>query len=186
MRSFLLVTLVSVFGCSSSTPESTSTAIPAALEGYCTGTLRVATKVESPAAGGGWEGSGATLPAGTPFVVAVDFSRFGGFAFSNGAPQKLDGDFIKGLVLGTDFESSCATKPDRDKADFVLLAKATLFTSKDLTGSPCAIPAGTKFKSYGYSGGEGPATFESSELTALCGFAKGYSNDFHYGALVRK
>lgn len=186
MRSLLLVTLVSVFGCSSSTSESTSTAIPAALDGYCTGKLLVATKVQSPAASGSWEGSGATLPAGTTFVVAVDFSSFGGFAFTNGAPLKLAGDFIKGLALGTDFESSCATKPDRTLGDFVLLSKATLFASKDLTGTPCTLPVGTKFKSYGYSGGEGAASFESSELAALCGFAKGYSNDFHYGTLLRK
>lgn len=180
----LLVALAG--GCSSSSTDPPSTAVPAALEGYCTGKLLVAVKYQLPV-GGRWEGNGATLPAGTPVVLAEDFGHFGAFAFLDGTPAELDGDFLKGLALGTDFESSCATKADRSLADFVVLANATIHPDKDLTGTPCTVPLGTKFKSYGYSSsGAGPAEFQSTELTAICGFSKGYSNNLYYGRLLRK
>lgn len=173
-------------GCSSSTSEATPASVPAALETYCTGKLLVAVKYQSPV-GGHWEGHGATLPAGSTVVLAEDFGHFGAFAFFDGTPAKLDGDFTKGLAQGTDFESSCATKADRTLADFVVLAKATLYPNKDLSGTPCTVPLGTKFKSYGYSSsGAGAAEFQSDELAALCGFSKGYSSDLYYGRLLRK
>lgn len=184
--SALLVVSLLVAGCSSATPAP-SAAIPAELAGYCTGTLSVATKYRSPAAGGGWEGIGATLPAGTTFVLAEDFSHYGGFAFLDGTPVELEGDFLKGLALGTDFASSCATKPERANADFVVLEKTVLFANKDLSGASCQLTRGTKFKSYSYSaGGSDTVEFGSSDLSAICGFAKGYASTFHYGALLRR
>lgn len=172
--------------CSSASDAPASTSIPAALDTYCTGKLLVAKAYQSPT-DGYWEGNGATLPAGTVFVVAEDFGHYGGYAFLNGTPAQLDGDFTKGLELGKDFESSCAKKPDRTNTDFVLLAKATLYPGKDLSGAPCTVPLGTKFKSYGYSSsGAGAAEFQSTELGALCGFEKGYTKDLYYGELLRK
>lgn len=179
------------FGCSSSTTSAApSSANLAPFSKYCTGTTSKDIAYLTPAGPGSWSGSGATLPAGTTFLVSVDFSRYGGFAIlDGGTPAQLKADFSKGLVLGEDFTSSCApaTPPSASEDELVLLRTATLYANQDLSGSPCSLPAATSFQSYGYSSsGGGTGTFQSDELQSKCGFTKGYTNDMTYARLFAK
>ncbi|MBL8717051.1 MAG: hypothetical protein JNL79_13705 [Myxococcales bacterium] len=177
-------------GCSSPSPGASPSpeathAIPTALAGTCTGKLLLARTSKSADADGRWTATGPTLPPGTPFVVDVSFYQFGGIAFSDGAPLRLDIEPEKGLVRGTDFESSCAAEPDGDKASLVIVRASKVFPYIDLSGAPCTLPVGARFYRYRYlSTGTGTSRLEASQLTSACGFETGYTAGLTSGRLL--
>ncbi len=163
--------------------------IPAVFADYCTGTLLVDREGLRPSGAGSWEGQYIAISAGSTFLLDYSLSRWnGGYVFDpQGAPTQIDAAFTKGLVLGTDFSSDCVAPGSVGaKNPLVILQRSTVYAAKDLSGSPCEIPAGTAFDGYGFSSVGDVATFQASGLAGLCGFEQGYSKDLVFGKLVRK
>jgi hypothetical protein len=185
----LAVLAFSVVGCSSDSDSDDPGGggqIPAALSGYCTGTLERDMEVMEWSGPGAWSGSGATVPKGTTFLVGSSFDKWEGYLFAaNGAPLQVDGDFSTGLVLGTDFSSSCATVDKQNEAVAVVLRTSTLYDNEALSGTPCTLPVGTVFTNYSYFGGN-VATVTAEVITTECGFDTGYTDDLAYEKLLEK
>lgn len=189
MRIALAVVAFSVAGCSSDSDSGDASGggkIPEALSGYCTGTLEHEMEVMDWVGPGAWSGSGATVPKGTTFLVGSGFDKWEGYLFaSSGAPLQLHGDFSTGLVLGTDFSSSCATVDKQNEAVAVVLRQSTLYDNEALTGTACTLPVGTVFTNYSYFGGN-VASVTSEVVTTECGFDTGYTDDMAFEKLITK
>jgi hypothetical protein len=139
--------------------------------------------------GGAWESDGTQhAGAGTPFLLAASFDRWGGFVItSDGTPMQISADFTKGLVAGTDFTSSCAPTTIPSSGPNVLLADAKLYPNADLSGTECTITAGTTLTNYSFSSlGTASATISADEVTAKCGVATMYAAEFPLAQLVAR
>ena len=160
-----------------------------AFAAYCTGTLLTEQKILHPAGAGAWLGNGMKVPAGTPFLVASEYGMWGGFVVDGAAaPARIEGDFAKGLVKGTDFVADCATDSavSSPKIKRVLLAQATFHPNKDLSGTACTLDAGTELANLNFSSLGGAATVSADAIQAKCGLSVAYSNDMAYGDLEAK
>jgi hypothetical protein len=195
--SILGCTLVLAACSSSDSGGSPQGVIPQAFASYCSGTLKTDQKLMTPMSGGGWMGNGSLhAAAGTPFLVSTEGGQWAGYVVqADGSVDKIDADFTKGLVRDTDFTSDCAT--DTALHDFasdknVVLAKSTIYATKDLTGTACTLDAGTTMTNFNYASGgfggssSGPSTVGSDEIKAKCGFASGYTNDLEFASLIPK
>jgi hypothetical protein len=178
-----------VVGCSSDSDSGDSGGsgqIPEALSGYCTGILEREMEVMDWSGPGAWSGSGRTVPKGTTFLVSSSFDKWEGYLFAaNGAPLRVHGDFSTGLVLGTDFTSSCATVDKQNDTVAVVLRKSTFYDNEALSGAPCALPVGTVFTNYSYFGGN-VASVTADVLMTECGYETGYTDDLAYESLLEK
>ena len=197
VRSFafalLALPLAALAACSSASsdggPGGGTASIPAAFSKYCSGKLATEQKIMHPMSGGGWMGTGDKIGAGTPILLEADFSHWSAYAImADGSPVKIDADFEKGLVLGTDFTSDCAPAkvPSFGDANVknVTLAKATIYPNADLTGTACTLDAGTQFTNYSMSGGGSSSELSADELKAKCSMDKGYSKDLYTAELI--
>jgi hypothetical protein len=189
VRAGWAVVAVFLVGCSGSDDSDGgggSVSIPSALAAYCTGALSRDVEVMDSVGPSAWSGSGATLPAGTTFLVSEAFDKWEGFAFgSDGAPRKLEGDFSTGLLLGEDFTSDCAKDPNAPTSVHVVLQDSKLYETEAMTGTACTLPAGTEMHGFTFFGGN-VAQVSSEAVTAICGFDTGYTNDFVYASLLPK
>lgn len=191
-RSLLLLALLSTTAtaaCSSSDSSSGpgTGPVPSALSSYCTGTLKVATQYMTAVGPGAYSGHGDTLPAGTKILLSWSFDRWAGFAFqTDGTVLKLEADFSKGLVLGTDFDSTCTADQAKDskKQHTVILQRSTVYPEKGLTGTACTLEVGTVMTNYSFSGDGTSSTVSSAEIKSTCGLTTGYSKDIQYATLV--
>jgi hypothetical protein len=155
----------------------------AAFEGYCTATLSVDTPMMLAEGAGSWQGNGKKVAAGTTFLVSADFHRWGGYVIlEDGSPAELVTESA-GLVKDKDFTSSCATDPEAS-THFVLLRKSTFYPTAELTGTACALEAGTVFRSYSFSGLGEVATLSADGIKSTCNLETAYSKDIAYGSLV--
>jgi hypothetical protein len=189
-RPFLLLGLAACSASASPSSPSTFASDLSAFSGYCTGTLKTEQDVLK-RIGVGWRGDGTLrAPAGTKILLAVDFEKWEGYALlADGTPARLDVDFQTGLVKDKDFTSECAVDADlsRDtRKHFVVLAPATLYKDKELTGSPCAIEQGFALTDgHSYQGGLEPvASVGGSGIQTKCGYSPGYTKEFAFGMLV--
>jgi hypothetical protein len=160
--------------------------IPASLSKYCTGTLMTPMGIMRADGSGAWLSDGSVeATSGTEILVSTDGVIWSAYLFlSDGTPARLNSDASPGLVLGTTFKSSCAAAtPQGATGTAVLLGPATLYPNMSLTGTACTLPAGTTFTDYSFVGGN-PATVSSSVITAQCGTAVMYSNDFQMVGLL--
>lgn len=184
-----LATLLS--GCSSSDAgEPFQTGSLEAFGSYCTGTLNVDIRVGEPMGPGGWHFSSRMpeVSAGTAFLVASDWSKWDGYVVgTDGTPHKLYSDHDTGLLRDKHFSSSCATDAKlTDWGSMVLLADATFYPNKDLTGAPCVLPIATKLTSHGFASGFGEdlATVSAEEIKVKCGLDDAFTKDMVYGELI--
>lgn len=163
--------------------------VPATFSAYCTGTLKRAVGLQEKDGPSAWMGSSSTgeAPAGSTFLVEADFDKWGGFVFeSDGTVLRLDGDFSTGLVKDQDFSSDCATDASTVDTDKVLLADSTFYADEKLSGTPCKLPAGTKFTGFSFVSMGSVATVTAPEIEAQCALKTSYSNDIVYGDLIPK
>ncbi len=155
--------------------------------GLCAGRLLKSHKLMNPGTASGWDSTSDSAPAGTDFLVGLNAAnRFTGYVVSGAKPRKLaEPSLSTGLELGVDFASTCVATPTAATKAFVVLAASTFYADRALTGSPCAVAAGTELASYSFSGGP-TSTVSSADLQARCGFSPGYTKDLVYGFVVKK
>jgi hypothetical protein len=118
----------------------------------------------------------------------VNFNLWGGYVIqSDGTPFQIDADFMKGLVAGTDFTSSCAPTTLPSSGPNVVLADSKLYPNADLSGTECTIAAGTTLTNYSFSSvGTSGATISADEITAKCGVATMYAAEFPLTQLIAR
>lgn len=191
---FLAAAALTACSSASTTPANVAPP-PAAFAAYCTGKLQKETPLLLPMGAGGWHGSGAvTAPAGSEFLLAAGFDNWEGYVIlDGGGPAKLSADFRNGLINGTDFTSDCApaTAPTvSSRPPTVLLAKASFYASKDLSGPPCTLDAGTELTNSAFTtgglSGENAATISSNEIAAKCKMTPAFSKDASFASLMRR
>jgi hypothetical protein len=160
-----------------------------AFAAYCSGTLLTEQKILHPAGAGTWLGNGMKVPAATTFLISAEYGLWGGFVVDGtAAPVRLEADFAKGLVKGTDFTAGCATdsSPSSPKIKRVLLARTTFYPKMDLTGAACALDPGTELTNLSFMSLGGAATVSADAIHAQCKLSVAYSNDMAYGDLEAK
>src|ERR1700722_827638 len=113
----------------------------ATFSAYCTGTLTHAMPLINEEPGEAWASEGGSQAAsGTEFLLSDEVQQWQGYVFqADGTPAKIGA--VNGLVLGTDFQSSCApaTIPSQFSANLVLLQDTTLYPNQDLSGTACSL-----------------------------------------------
>ena len=167
-----------------SATDSGSASTP--FERFCTGTSLRTLRLMAAGEPGAWELASSELPAGSSFLVGIESSGlFAGYATTGTGTVRVDGSVATGLVLGTDFSSSCVTTPQSASKLFTVLEDSTFYADKAKTGTPCAVRAGTTFEEYSFSGGV-PASLSATALSTACGFTLGYTSDLVFGKLVVK
>lgn len=167
-----------------------TTAVPTALTKYCVGTLSVEVQLMDRSGADGWVGDGSLRAApGSAFLLALtngERVEFEGYAFdASGAPHRLVSDSTTGLVRDRHFTTDCDLQYALERRRKVVLVPATVYASRDLTGTPCRLAAGTEFTDLVViGGGSASKSFMSSELGPLCGFETGHSADVLFPSLI--
>jgi hypothetical protein len=173
--------------CSSEETKPVTFAAPAAVFDHaCRATLLRAADALPSLGPGIWGGVNVpSAPAGTSFLLTEDLGRYGGCLFLEGGhPAQISADVGKGLLRDVDFASDCDPLAQGEKT---VLQASSAYDDAELTGAPCALPAGTSLGGLGFERlGEGPAILSGPVLQSLCGFREGYSNDLVAASLLPK
>jgi hypothetical protein len=160
--------------------------VQATFPSACVGTLTKASVVSTPGnLPSSWHSSSDTPNAAVGTRILFEEDPFGasalvfrGYTFaSNGQPQRLTGaSSSSNLTIDVDFTSTCAAP---FTTELTTLRTVTIYAAKDLSGTPCTLPAGTRLGNLGYGLGDGGVGgVFSGKLPELCGFDQGYSKDY--------
>jgi hypothetical protein len=154
---------------------------PAVFTKYCQGTLLKEQKGARPIGAGGWSGNASlSVPVGTKVIMgAASATSWHAYAFEVDGTPRFVGDYVDGLVIGTDVTTDCTY--DRARVHFTLLRDTHFYADTAMTGMACLVPAGTEFTSHTYAA---PGNFSSAELEPLCGYTAGHTPDASYADLL--
>lgn len=190
----LAVALVSLaalgaLGCSSGSEDEGASnggaPIPSAFAEFCGGALTTSVSLMRPESPAVWMSDGSSAPAGSEVLLTERFDKWRGYSFdASGSPLMTN----EPLEKGTHFTSDCApdSPPNFGGLVHVLLADSTFYPNEDLSGTPCVLPAGTKFQSFSFMASGTSASVSADEIQAQCQLAKSYSKDIVYGELLAK
>lgn len=152
----------------------------------CTATLLQPVALQERTGPERWTLTAAMGQVGQQVLLATDRVNWHGYLF-------VDGEVTARVAtapfqLGTHFSADCAGEPVDAETEKVVLMDSTLYESKDLSGTPCIVEAGTVVAG-GYAFmdlDDGVASVAGELVSAVCGLDLMYSADFVTDELARR